>query len=270
MFLLSSLLSLLLLTSPTAATTATPPPTPSTPNAAFITPSPALPPAFPLELFRRQNACPAAHSACTQYNRAGICCATSAYCTTDSGNHIACCPSGASCTGNIGSFSSGGTQTQTGGAAGGAGGQNQGTGGSTVSNSFFPWVYIPATFSDKGECEGYVTSCADEYASCTSSLVGGGNGGQVTITGPGVTRGGQALGQASAAGVCASLSSVGCRGLRPSSCSSLPSGSAAGTTGGGAAGTGGVVLTAAGGVGRVGGSGWRMGVVFGMIAALQA
>lgn len=200
-----------------------------------------------LELFRRQtNNCPIGYNSCSNLGQAGVCCSVTAICSADAANHVACCPTGASCTGTIGA-----TGTATGTAAGGgfifgssttsalstssrpstttAGAQITAPPASTVANAFFPFLYIPTTFQNAATCSSYYTSCQSEYSSCTASLGGGAaNGVTVGGIGGGVTVQG-ATATASAASICSSLYNQGCYNLQLSNCPQFGTAAATGT-----------------------------------------
>jgi hypothetical protein len=113
------------------------------------------------ELFVRQNgnACATNYYACAALNAPGLCCPKTATCTADQNRAVACCPQGAVCTGALGlptatltnsaaTFVPASTTTtqnpfvqQTTVPNGAAGVR------STVQNAFYPFAYIPTTYS---------------------------------------------------------------------------------------------------------------------------
>ncbi|MCJ1308107.1 hypothetical protein MMC25_001759 [Agyrium rufum] len=247
------------------------------------TPQPAVPfkapltnqsPSDPLlRLFARQtNNCPSGYNPCTNLDQPNICCSNTDICTSDAAKHLACCPSGAACTGTIGdgagvtSLSSGvfvpatATASTTGTSSNGYVFPTSTLGitafpQSTVVNPYFPWLFIPTSFSNAQECSSYYTSCQSEYQSCTQSLGGAGFG--VTVAGPG--GGTTVVGSATQAAqsVCSSLYNAGCYGLQTSVC--------------GAFGNGGVTQGASGSSGagssKIGGYGLRIcGVMVGLVS----
>lgn len=187
------------------------------------------------DLLRRQNICGSGFISCASFGGVGACCKSNAMCALDQAGHVACCPVGSACTGtiNAGSVAATGlssastmassqsspttkTPSTTGNSA-------QITGSkSTVQNPYFPFVYLPTTFSNAADCSSSFSSCATAFTSCTSSLGGGANGitaPGVTITGPGVGATAQSpLPSASAASICSSLSTQACYPLQLTSC----------------------------------------------------
>jgi hypothetical protein len=254
----ASTLSLFFLLSPTTLTfttlpTATPlRPTPTPSTCAF---EPAVSASLPLQqillqhLQIRQNSnnCPADYIPCTNLGVSTICCSNNAICTPDFAQHIACCPSGAQCTGTIGAIGTantggvivntitvgGSTTTFNGFAAPSTTGAPSQQAQSTVPNSYFPFLYIPTTFSNAAICSSYFTSCGNEFSSCTSQL-GGNVVNGVTVAGPGgagvTVIGVSAVGSQSAQSICSSLSSQGCYGLQLSNCPQFGTDVAAGGT----------------------------------------
>ncbi|KAF1840858.1 uncharacterized protein K460DRAFT_347225 [Cucurbitaria berberidis CBS 394.84] len=183
------------------------------------------------ELLKRQNNCATNYFPCANLNVLGVCCPRSAVCSADQRGQVACCPIGAACTGALGGS---GVQTTT--AIPTASStvpfvvasttQNpfvQQTGGanarSTVQNAFFPFPYIPTTYTNAAACSSAYTSCQGDAASCTAALASGAAG--VTISAP---NGGAtitaipSLGLQSAQSICASLSSQGCFQLTVEAC----------------------------------------------------
>ncbi|CAO2650450.1 Nn.00g017420.m01.CDS01 [Neocucurbitaria sp. VM-36] len=197
------------------------------------------------ELLKRQgNTCATSYYACSNLGAAGLCCPQTAICSADQRGQVACCPQGAACTGALGGTGSiqtaSATQTasstvsfvvasttqspfvqQTNGA----------NAGSTVQNQFYPFPYIPTTYTNAAACSSAYTSCQSDAASCTSALANGAAG--VTISAP---NGGATItaipsvGLQSAQSICASLSSAGCYQLTVEACTSFD-----GVTGGNAA-----------------------------------
>ena len=186
-------------------------------------------------LLKRQNSCGSGYISCANLGGTGVCCKSNAMCALDQAGHVACCPVGSACTGTINAASvvatglsassatasstSSRPTTTTSTTAAGA----QITGArSTVANSYFPFVYLPTSFSNAADCSSSFSSCASAFTSCTSSLGSGANGitaPGVTITGPGVGAGAQTpLPSASAASICSSLSTQACYPLQLANC----------------------------------------------------
>jgi hypothetical protein len=195
-----------------------------------------------LELFKRQN-CAANYYYCSTVVSTAVCCSTDSLCSQDADGNAACCPLGAYCTGTIPIISNPAAATPTTTSTNlltttdSSGGliiitatltQAVTTVAATVfttalasyvSNPYnFPFPYLPTAFANSAACAAAYSSCATEYAVCTSDLQGGAGYG-VTISAPGGgttvarTTSGTSLGVASAASVCASLSNVACPGI---------------------------------------------------------
>ncbi|KAL2828924.1 hypothetical protein BDW59DRAFT_142514 [Aspergillus cavernicola] len=174
-----------------------------------------------LQLLKRDGNCPSGYSACDDLGNSDICCQTDSICTSDEENHIACCPSGASCTGtltgsNSGSFSfptSDATATAT------DGDDEPTITGSTISGAY-PFVVVPTSFSDADVCSSYYDRCESDYTQCITQL-GGGYG--VTVTGGGAdfTQDGGATG---AVATCSILSQSACHGLNLGVCGNYEGG----------------------------------------------
>jgi len=201
------------------------------------------------ELKKRQNNCPSGANPCSNLGNPGACCTSNTDCQLDQAGHVACCPNGASCTGtiNAGTVSAilgGNTASLTQVTASSTNGfivpasttqanpqltAAGGSGVSTVPNAFFPFVYLPATYSNAAACSSYYSSCQSEYASCTASLGGGVNGVTVSGAGVGITVQGSTP-TAQPQSVCSSLSSQACSGLQLSNCNSYETAGAATVT----------------------------------------
>lgn len=192
-----------------------------------------------LELLKRDGNCPADFNSCSKFqNNAAACCTVGSFCTTDPAKNIACCPTGATCTGSVAIAT--GTTTGTGGGGAVFGATTTTSTGATptitnaaqvsyVQNGFFPFPYIPTTYSNSAACNSAFNDCQSNYAACTGALAGnGGSGFGVTIVAPngGVTAAPtiQSLGVASATSVCSSLSSAGCYGIVSANCAQFGSG----------------------------------------------
>ena len=187
------------------------------------------------DLLRRQNSCGSGFISCASLGGVGACCKSNAMCALDQAGHVACCPVGSACTGtiNAGSVmatglssastmaSSSSSQPTTTLSTTGNGAQITGL-RSTVQNPYFPFIYLPTTFSNAADCSSSFSSCGSAFTSCTSSLGGGANGitaPGVTITGPGVGATAQSsLPSASAASICSSLSTQACYPLQLTNC----------------------------------------------------
>ncbi|KAI9367937.1 hypothetical protein BJX61DRAFT_526215 [Aspergillus egyptiacus] len=165
-------------------------------------------------LNKRDGNCPGGYSACDNLGNAGICCRRDSICTSDEANHIACCPSGASCTGTLDFQTSGGfTFPQTSDATPTVSDDGPTLTGSTMPGAY-PFVYVPTSFSDADSCSSYYDRCESDYTQCISHL-GGGYG--VTVTGGGADFT-QAGGAAGAVETCSSLSQAACHGLNLGVC----------------------------------------------------
>lgn len=187
------------------------------------------------ELLRRQSGCASGFISCANLGGVGICCKSNAMCALDQAGHVACCPVGSACTGTINAGSVVATGLSTGStlasappsqmtttpSSTGSGAQITGL-SSTVPNSYFPFIYLPTTFSNAAECSSSFSSCGSAFTSCTSSLGSGAYGVTapgVTITGPGVGVTAQtSLPSASAAAICSSLSTQACYPLQLANC----------------------------------------------------
>lgn len=218
------------------------------------------------DLLRRQsNVCPSGYSNCAGLGAPGLCCSVNSNCSPDTAGHVACCPRGAVCTGTIGAINTGGaTATPSTTTATAATTTNNGlvfastattsttipglitstTGGgqfiiataasssgsytrSTVPNSYYPFTYVPLTYSDTAACSSAYSSCQTAVASCATALGGGSYGITVAAPNGGVTVSEVTtkLPASEASAVCASLSSEACGGLRVESCTASVSGS---------------------------------------------
>lgn len=184
-----------------------------------------------LELVKRQSGCADGYNGCGNIGAPGLCCRNSQVCSKDAVGQVACCPINAACTGAIGGIATNTlaptttsplifpTTTTTNG-----GFVQQPTNAasyvrSTVPNSFYPFAFIPTTYTNAAACSSAYTSCQTDAASCTADLANGRQG--VTISAPngGVTITAIAsLGLPSAVSICASLSSQACYGLQVEAC----------------------------------------------------
>lgn len=188
-----------------------------------------------LELLKRQNgnSCATNYYACAALNAPGLCCPRTAICTADQNRAVACCPQGAVCTGALGIPAATASTTQSFVFASTTGSQNPfvqqttvpnaGAGArSTVPNAFFPFAYIPTTYTNAAACSAAYTSCQSDAASCTTALANGAQG--VTISAP---NGGATItavpsvGLQSAQSICASLSAQACFALQVEACRSF-------------------------------------------------
>ena len=189
-----------------------------------------------LELLKRQNsnACASNYFGCANLGASGLCCPRTAVCSADQAGHVACCPQGAACTGAIGAITASANPSATSTvpfvvastttnqpfvqASSGANPNH----GSTVQNQFYPFPYIPTTYSNAAACSAAYTSCQSDAASCTTALANGAAG--VTISAP---NGGAtmtaipSLGLQSAQSICSSLSSLGCSQLTVEACAAF-------------------------------------------------
>ncbi|APA06280.1 hypothetical protein SS1G_01212 [Sclerotinia sclerotiorum 1980 UF-70] len=179
------------------------------------------------ELLKRNGNCPSNYNSCSTLNAAdgGACCPASATCSTDASHNIACCAIGASCTGTVttpGATPASVSATVT---------------GTFVPNAYFPFPILPTNYVNSAACSSATDACAKNYAICTVDLQGG-MGGAITISAPngGVTVAasvptGGYLGEASAASVCQSLSSVACAAVESGGCARYGTGTATTTAG---------------------------------------
>lgn len=181
-------------------------------------------------LYQRQNQCRSSQHFCAGTNGDAGCCSTNSNCATDGGGQVACCPSGAICTGQIENTTTnqaGATPPTT--QAASITGVDGASG--VVANAYYPYYYLPTTYANAGLCSSAFSSCRSEFSKCTSSLETGGNGVTVSGVGGGITAQ-PALGMASAALICSSLSTQACYNLGLGNCPMY--GTAAVMTGGGA------------------------------------
>jgi len=212
-------------------------------------------------LVKRQG-CEAGLNSCSSLG-ANVCCSSGYSCTLDQVGHVACCSIGATCTGTIagsvtgstatssstGIVFGGTTPTSTTTASGGVVITGVGGGGSTVPNSYYPFLYAPSSFPDADQCSSAFTSCQSASTACFTSLAGingvtiGGLGGGITVQGTS----GVVLSTVSS--ICSSLSSVGCSNIQQvSQCTVYGSGSGVTPT---------TITTGAGGFVTVGNNGPR-------------
>ncbi|KAF3480244.1 uncharacterized protein GIQ15_05591 [Arthroderma uncinatum] len=181
------------------------------------------------QLVRRQNVCPAGFNSCAILGSPEACCQPKAVCSRDAASHIACCPSGAACTGTLGTGTATSTQTAPPGPTPTSSGfmfPQPGTTapptptGSTVPNAPYPFVFIPTTFHGSLECVRSYSGCQSQFSACTASLGGangvtinGGNGAGTTVQGAIPTGNGQAI--------CSSLLTRACYGLQEGYCTAF-------------------------------------------------
>ncbi|KAL4860410.1 hypothetical protein BDV12DRAFT_209512 [Aspergillus spectabilis] len=181
-----------------------------------------------LQLLKRDGNCPGGYSPCDNLDNAGVCCRTDSICTSDEANHIACCPSGASCTGTLTGSSSGGFQFPSATPTDDDDEPTNTLSGSTLDGAY-PFLVVPTSFSDADVCSSYYDRCESDYTRCITHL-GGGYG--VTVTGGGAdfTQTGGATG---AVATCSSLSQEACHGLNLGVCGNYAGGTdGAGSRGG--------------------------------------
>ncbi|KAL3484973.1 hypothetical protein BJX62DRAFT_45239 [Aspergillus germanicus] len=170
-----------------------------------------------LDLFKRDGNCPGGYDPCDD---TGVCCRTNARCTSDEADHVACCPSGASCTGTLSGPSSGGFQYPSTSDATPTGDDGPEVTGSTMSGAY-PFVYVPTSFSDADQCSSYYDRCQTDYTQCVGYM-GGGYG--VTVTGGGADFT-QTGGSGYAEETCSSLRQSACHGLNLGVCGNYEGGS---------------------------------------------
>lgn len=206
-----------------------------------------------LELVKRQD-CDDRYNPCSGLGAPGLCCPDNTVCSADAAGNVACCPKNVMCTGTIQGVGGGatitGSQTQTVGSAtstasfisasttqnivsiGTATGTSfvQASGSSsyvrsTVSNQFYPFAFIPTTYTNAAACSSAYSSCQTDAASCTAALASGVAGVTVSAPNGGATVTAIAsLGPSSASSICASLSSQACYGLQVEACQSFGGG----------------------------------------------
>ncbi len=145
-------------------------------------------------------------------------------------NRSRCCPTGVTCTGTVGIQTA---TTTTGTSTGITITTPAAAVVSVVSNSYFPFPVIPATYIDAAACLSAYSACQTNYAACTADLQGSSFG--VTVVAPngaGVTVAptAQNLGSADAVAVCSSLSSEACGGIQSASCAVYGTATTAGGT----------------------------------------
>ncbi|KAF2832992.1 hypothetical protein CC86DRAFT_364988 [Ophiobolus disseminans] len=183
-----------------------------------------------LELLKRQgNVCTTNYYACAALNAPGLCCPRTAICTADQRGAVACCPQGAQCTGALGQpLATPGTGSPTFVLATTTTNnpfvqQTNAPGPrSTVPNAFFPFFYIPTTYTNAAACSSAYSTCQNDAASCTTALANGAQG--VTVSAP---NGGATItavpsvGLQSAQQICASLSAQACSGLQVEACAAF-------------------------------------------------
>lgn len=184
----------------------------------------------PNKLDKRQNNCPAGATSCSNLGNSGACCASNTNCQLDQAGHVACCAIGASCTGIIGT----GTTTTSNAfivptSTNQVNPQVTATGVSTVPNAFFPFVFLPATYSNAAGCSSYYSSCQNEYNSCTASLGGGVYGVTVSGIGGGVTVAGSTP-TVQPQSICSSLSSQACPNGQLANCNTYGTAAVASVT----------------------------------------
>lgn len=204
------------------------------------------------ELVKRQsNGCVSGYDSCANLGAAGLCCRSDSVCSADAAGHVACCPLNAACTGTIGGgvgatptttssipFVLAGTTTTSAsfyfGTATATVASIQGATSaatytrSTVSNQYYPFAYIPTTYTNAAACTSAYSSCQTDVSSCTAALTGGIHG--VTISGPngGVTVSAitATMDPTAASQICQSLSSQACYGLQVAACAAFGTGTA--------------------------------------------
>ncbi|CAN9155848.1 unnamed protein product [Alternaria sp. RS040] len=187
------------------------------------------------QVLKRQNsnACATQYFNCAGLGAPGLCCPRTAVCSADQAGHVACCPQGAACTGAIGAIATGANPSATStvsfviasttGDSPFVQETNGANHGSTVQNQFYPFPYIPTTYSNAAACSSAYTSCQSDAASCTTALANGAAG--VTISAPngaGATITAiPSVGLQSAQSICSSLSSLGCSQLTVEACAAF-------------------------------------------------
>ncbi|KAF2018671.1 hypothetical protein BU24DRAFT_488757 [Aaosphaeria arxii CBS 175.79] len=209
-----------------------------------------------LELMKRQSGgCSQGYYACVNLNAPGLCCRTNQICALDNANHVACCDQGSQCTGTIKPVGSQPTNLPTSSSfppttvttqnpfatitttANPSFIQTPNTGAyvrSTVPNEFYPFAFIPTTYTNAAACSSAYSTCQADAASCTDALANGRQG--VTVSAPdgagAVITAVPSLGPLSASSICQSLSSRACYELDVRACAAF------GTGGGGGGGSG--------------------------------
>jgi hypothetical protein len=170
------------------------------------------------------NACATGYYACAALAAPGLCCPRSAICTSDQNRAVACCPQGAQCTGALGAAPTSGAFVPASTTTGTPIFQTTGAEGprSTVQNAFYPFPYIPTTYTNAAACSAAYTSCQSDAASCTTALANGAQGVRVSAPNGGATiTAVPSVGLQSAQSICASLSLQACSGLQVEACRSF-------------------------------------------------
>jgi hypothetical protein len=200
------------------------------------------------ELLKRQSGCASGYNACAGIGAPGLCCGSDSVCSADAAGHVACCPLNAACTGTIGggvqatvtattttsnSFVFATTTTTGDGGfyvgtatASAQGASTASNARSTVSNPYYPFAFIPTTYTNAAACSSAYTSCQTDVSSCNAALTGGIHGVTVSAPNGGLTVAAitGTLDAAAASQVCQSLSSQACFGLQVAACASFGSG----------------------------------------------
>lgn len=199
--------------------------------------SPYIPPLAFLDsrpVLAKRAGCPAGYGGCDGLGNAGLCCPTGTNCAFDEARHIACCPYNVYCTGVIGVTAIPASPTsQAGGSSSGITAPPAGVagGGSTVPNSFFPYISMPTSYANSNLCYSYWTSCQIESASCSAVLAGqnavtvNAPGGGITVVGASIT-----YPAATASSICSSLSHIACYDFQSTDCTIFGAGVAAPTS----------------------------------------
>ena len=201
---------------------------------------------------KRQNGCQSGYNSCSAQGDSGACCPNGSNCANDAAGNVACCPTGALCTGVISgtapSSLSTGTPTTSGVVLGttstlstittdfaspvGLPTTGVAGGGSTVPNSFYPFVYIPTSYANGDLCLTAYSYCQSQSTACASSL-GGANGVTVSGFGGGITvqgASGTTLDPSSASSICSSLSQQACYGVSEAQCGVATNGATTATS----------------------------------------
>lgn len=200
--------------------------------------------------FHKRASCGNNYSPCSDLGNPNVCCPPDTTCTTDNAANIACCTLGEVCSGTLGYtlpaggatntvsgivFGTSTTTTQPITITSSAGIPNTGVagGGSTVSNDYYPYVYIPTSYANADLCTSAWSNCQSQSTACFNQLAGNG----VTIGGPagGTTQAGlTATIAVAASSICSSLSNVACYNIAETQCTIFGNGVAPSTVGMGA------------------------------------
>jgi hypothetical protein len=200
---------------------------------------------------RQQNNCQSGYTSCSIYGATDACCPPDTVCALDQAGNVACCPINAACTGTVSGAQSGsltgptstsgfvlGTSTTSTTAFVTAGLPTSGVagGGSTVPNTFYPFVYIPTSYANADLCLSGYSQCQAQSTACFTSLAGA-QGVTVSGVGFGVTvQGATGTALSLASSICSSLSGQACYNIQTDVCTNFGGAVQTDSTGGNAQG----------------------------------